>query len=230
MTDDDVSGICGQRSEHGDVCVEPAEREHWLHSSAADADGYITAWGEGPENWTGVECPNRCGLVVGVDDEPVTIVHNEDGSHTFVQAGTVSTVVDVRVLDRSGKGELRVVQGGAENELVEHQLDPHYHVTALVDGVVVGLPERPIPDPFARTTVEIGWRDILKIALRRRKRVKVVVAVGGDWDAIQHVMKVRPIMVVPNATGASLASIAEAMNGAGGFCAQCGHEQACACD
>lgn len=80
------------------------------------------------------------------------------------------------------------------DELVEFELHPEYDLSIRIDGL--SLDERPLDDPFVSAAVLIGWRDVLKAALRRRP-IKVEVNVNGNWDAVRHVMTARPVMVTP---------------------------------
>lgn len=191
---------CGAVSDHGEVCVE--DGEHWMHATAPDNAGMVTAWGLQPDSYIERPCLGNCGLIVGcAPDKPVTIVHNADGSHLIVDADGTEHSVQIRVeqprhLHAVTAEEAEMAQQQAP-ELVDYELDPHYHVTTTVNGVVVGRPEQAIPDPFARTSVRISRWDLAK-ALLTRKPLNVVVDIGGDWHAIKHVMTVRPIQVVPD--------------------------------
>lgn len=73
-----------------------------------------------------------------------------------------------------------------------------YHVSYAVNGKYVKFME-PIPDPFVRATLTIGWRDILR-ALVSRGRVVVQVTVGGDSDVVADVMELDDNTLVPNST------------------------------
>lgn len=63
---------------------------------------------------------------------------------------------------------------------------PRYHVTTWVNNRAIEF-EKPIDDPFVRQTVHIGTRDLWRALLRRR--LEVVVLVGGDRDVIDDVME-----------------------------------------
>lgn len=63
---------------------------------------------------------------------------------------------------------------------------PAFHVSTFVNGRAVTFME-PIADPFHRTSVVIGWRDLLR-GLRRR-HVEVEVSVGARPSVVEDVME-----------------------------------------
>lgn len=74
---------------------------------------------------------------------------------------------------------------------------PTYNVTTRLNDRHIAF-ETPIPDPFARTEVTVGRRDILRAAWRaitRREELRVTVLIGGNRDALLHVMNPRSIEV-----------------------------------
>lgn len=183
---------CGAEGAYGDRCV--LKKDHnprFGHATEPGEDGMVLGWGaEWPENMIQIECPRPdCDVsVVGDAQEPLpTMIHHENGTHTIEQAGNPSYTVGVQVV---GPTEVD------KSELVDYLLMPEYHVTTKVDGNVIGKFEKPIPDPFPSTTVQIAWRDLFKAVLRR-KSMEVRVEVGGNWDAIRHVLTQRPIRALP---------------------------------
>lgn len=67
---------------------------------------------------------------------------------------------------------------------------PSYYVTTTVNDHVIGEFMQPIEDPFVRQTVTVGWPDLLRALLRRR--LVVVVRVGGDRKTVERVMEMNP--------------------------------------
>jgi hypothetical protein len=63
---------------------------------------------------------------------------------------------------------------------------PRYHVTTRINDRTIGF-EKPITDPFVRQTVHVGTRDLLRSLFRRR--LEVVVIVGGDRDVVEDVLE-----------------------------------------
>jgi hypothetical protein len=61
-----------------------------------------------------------------------------------------------------------------------------FNVSAIVNGKPVCF-LKPIPDPFVRQVVYIGWRDLLRGLLKRKLVVEV--SVGGDHDIVEDVME-----------------------------------------
>jgi len=61
-----------------------------------------------------------------------------------------------------------------------------YHVTTSIDGRT-DMFRWPVPDPFARTTVHVGWRDLLRGLLRRRLAVEVIVS--ADTELMNDVLE-----------------------------------------
>lgn len=76
---------------------------------------------------------------------------------------------------------------------------PRYHVTSTIDGRPIAFME-PVRDPFVRHTVYVGWRDLLRGLLRRR--MEVVVNVGGDPDIIDDVLELDANALTPNSSRA----------------------------
>lgn len=68
---------------------------------------------------------------------------------------------------------------------------PSYNVTTTIDNRVIGEFMAPIPDPFARTTVTVCWRDLLRSLLTRRS-LTVQVAVSADKRTIERVCEMDP--------------------------------------
>lgn len=64
---------------------------------------------------------------------------------------------------------------------------PRYHVTTRINGRTLTFQE-PAPDPFARTTVVVSWRDALR-GLLLRGRLVVEVLVGGDRSIVNDVLE-----------------------------------------
>lgn len=73
-----------------------------------------------------------------------------------------------------------------------------YHVTTCIDGRAVAF-RFPIPDPFARTTVKVGWQDML-CALLRRRHLVVEVTVGGDRKAVDDVLELDGNTLISGST------------------------------
>lgn len=66
---------------------------------------------------------------------------------------------------------------------------PRYHVTTRVSSRTVSF-QRPVDDPFGRTTVTVGWRDALR-SLLRHGHVEVTVITGGDRDIAEDVLELN---------------------------------------
>lgn len=75
---------------------------------------------------------------------------------------------------------------------------PRYWVTSTLNGRPVTF-RQPIEDPFARTTVHIGWRDLLASLITRRG-MEVAVTVGGDRDVIEDVLELDDNYLGTNCT------------------------------
>jgi hypothetical protein len=67
---------------------------------------------------------------------------------------------------------------------------PYLH-TVKVNDRIVGQHMKPLPDPFARTEVVIGWVDVLR-ALLRRRRLTVTVAMHADGRTVERVLALNP--------------------------------------
>lgn len=63
---------------------------------------------------------------------------------------------------------------------------PRYWVTTEVDDRTVTF-QQPLDDPFARTRVHLGWRDLLRGLLRRD--LVVTVTIGGDRKITHDVLE-----------------------------------------
>lgn len=74
---------------------------------------------------------------------------------------------------------------------------PRYHVTTRIDDKTISF-RQPAPDPFARTTVLVGWPDLLRGLLRRRLSVEVIV--GGEVDVINDVLELDANTLIPHST------------------------------
>jgi hypothetical protein len=72
-----------------------------------------------------------------------------------------------------------------------------YHVTSRIGDRTITFQE-PISDPFVRTTVTVGWPDILRGLLRRR--LTVTVLVGGDPQIIDDVLELDANTLVSGST------------------------------
>jgi hypothetical protein len=66
---------------------------------------------------------------------------------------------------------------------------PTYHLSVFVGGRELDF-HKPIPDPFHRTDVTIGWRDLLRGLLRRRLVIRVMV--GADRHTEEAVLALNP--------------------------------------
>lgn len=65
---------------------------------------------------------------------------------------------------------------------------PRYWVTTSINDRVVGEFRKPIPDPFARTTVRVsGWQALLATLLGRRLVVEVTI--GADGELMNDVLE-----------------------------------------
>jgi hypothetical protein len=74
---------------------------------------------------------------------------------------------------------------------------PRFHVSTFVDDRPVSFME-PIFDPFVRTTVTLGWRDLFR-GLRQR-RLTVVVNVGGHPAVCDDVLELDAQTLVPGSS------------------------------
>lgn len=74
---------------------------------------------------------------------------------------------------------------------------PRYHVTTQIEDQTIEW-RKPVDDPFVRHIVHIGWRDLLR-GLRRR-RLDVIVIVGGDPDVMNDVLELDDNALVPGST------------------------------
>lgn len=74
---------------------------------------------------------------------------------------------------------------------------PRYHVTTRLDDRTIAFQE-PIEAPFVRHTVHLGMRDLLHGLLRRR--LDVVMIVGGDPDIVNDVLELDDNALVPGST------------------------------
>lgn len=72
-----------------------------------------------------------------------------------------------------------------------------YHVTTWLGDHVIEW-RKPMPDPFVRHTVRIGWRDLLRGLLRRG--LAVTVLVGADLDLMDDVLELDANTLIPNST------------------------------
>lgn len=72
-----------------------------------------------------------------------------------------------------------------------------YHVTTEIGHRTIAFRD-PVPDPFVRHTVTIGWRDLLRGLLRRE--LKVTVIVGGDIEVINDVLELDDNALVKGRT------------------------------
>jgi hypothetical protein len=74
---------------------------------------------------------------------------------------------------------------------------PRFHVTTRIDDRTIGF-HQPIPDPFVRQTVRVGWPDLLRGLLLRRLTVEVIV--DGDRDVVNDVLELDANTLIPNST------------------------------
>ncbi len=63
---------------------------------------------------------------------------------------------------------------------------PRYHITTTIGRETVCF-QQPIPDPFARATVHVGWPALLRGLLRGRLVVEVTI--GGDREIVNDVLE-----------------------------------------
>lgn len=63
---------------------------------------------------------------------------------------------------------------------------PRYWVTTQVEDRTVTF-QQPLDDPFARTRVHLGWRDLLRGLFRRH--LVVTVTIGGDQEIMHDVLE-----------------------------------------
>jgi hypothetical protein len=82
----------------------------------------------------------------------------------------------------SSRGAAAPARGGRE-------AGPRYHVTTQVNDETVSFQHR-VDDPFVRQTVHVARRDMFRSLLRWR-RLKVVVIIGGDRDAVEDVLSLN---------------------------------------
>lgn len=73
---------------------------------------------------------------------------------------------------------------------------PSYNVTTKINDRVVGEFMAPIPDPLARTVVQVGWRDLLRSLLTSRTLV-VEVCVGSDSRTATGLLELDPDYLGP---------------------------------
>lgn len=66
---------------------------------------------------------------------------------------------------------------------------PSYQVTTSLNSQSVRAQK--VPDPFARTRVVVGWRDVLRSAFHWRRLV-VEVSVDADRETIERVLELDP--------------------------------------
>lgn len=72
-----------------------------------------------------------------------------------------------------------------------------YHVTTTIGGKTEVF-RYPIPDPFARTTVHVGWRSLLSGLLRGGLAVEVTI--GGDTEVMNDVLELDDQTLIPGRT------------------------------
>ena len=68
---------------------------------------------------------------------------------------------------------------------------PSYNVTTRINDHVIGEFMAPIPDPFARTTVTVSRRDLIRSLITRRT-LTVEVLVNGDKRTVDRVLEMDP--------------------------------------
>ena len=73
-----------------------------------------------------------------------------------------------------------------------------FTVEYRINGESLGEPQ-PIPDPFIRGTVRIGWRDLLRCLLRFRATT-VEVAVRGDDEIQEDVLELNADYLGPQSS------------------------------
>ena len=73
-----------------------------------------------------------------------------------------------------------------------------YHVTTWIGDHAIAFRE-PVDDPFVRTTVRVGWPDMLRALIRRRHLV-VTVLIDGDRDIVNDVLELNDNTLIPNST------------------------------
>lgn len=74
---------------------------------------------------------------------------------------------------------------------------PRYHVTTRIDDRTIAF-QRPIDDPFVRTTVHVSLLDLLRGVLRRRLTVEVIV--GGHPDTVNDVLELDDNTLIAGST------------------------------
>lgn len=72
---------------------------------------------------------------------------------------------------------------------------PQFHVTTYVGDRNVSFQE-PIADPFVRSTVHVGWWDVLR-QLARHRSVRVTVVVGGTRERVHDVLELDDQTLIP---------------------------------
>lgn len=75
---------------------------------------------------------------------------------------------------------------------------PRYWVTSTVNDRPVAF-QQPLPDPFVRHTVRLGWRDLLR-GLLRRGRLVVEVTVGAPGELMDDVLELDAQSLIPGRT------------------------------
>lgn len=74
---------------------------------------------------------------------------------------------------------------------------PRFCVTSEIGDRTIAF-RQPIPDPFVRQTIHVGFWDLLRGLFRRRLSVTVVV--GGDLDVMNDVLELDANTLIPNST------------------------------
>lgn len=76
----------------------------------------------------------------------------------------------------------------ALSEWDSRETGDRYHVSSWVDGKVVEF-QKPIPDPFVRHTITVGFSLWDRLRNLFSREMTVCVSVGGDHDAMEAVLE-----------------------------------------
>lgn len=74
---------------------------------------------------------------------------------------------------------------------------PRYHVTTRIGNRTIDF-QKPVDDPFVRTTVTVSLLDLLRGLWRRGLTVEVIV--GGHPDTVNDVLELDDNTLIPGST------------------------------
>ena len=96
-----------------------------------------------------------------------------------------------------GSDEARPIRQSIAPTYDSRETGPRYRVTTMLGDRTIRFRE-PVEDPFVRTTVRVGWRDLLRGLLARRLTVTVIV--DADPPLMDDVLELDANTLVPNST------------------------------